>query len=50
MKPENIPIESLEAIHSALKEWTPEWVVEDFVKNGFMKMMEIMNKTMDLLS
>ena len=47
MKPENIPRESLEAIRSAPKQWEPEWVMEDFVKYGFMNMLEDMNKTMD---
>ena len=29
------------------REWTPEGVVEEFSKDGFMKMMENINEIMD---
>ena len=45
MKPEKIPVEVVKA---AQEQWTPEWIMEDFVKSGFMKMLESMNETMDL--
>ena len=44
MKPEKI---SQEVIGLAQVKWTPEWVMEDFTKGGFVKMMENLNKVMD---
>ena len=43
-----IPNEILKVLGSTPEEWTPEWVMDDFVKSEFMKMMESINKTMNL--
>lgn len=47
MNPENIPPEMFASICSAPGEWSPSVVMDNFIKNGFIQMMDDINKIMD---
>ena len=49
MKANKIPNETLKVLRSTPKEWTPEWVMKTFVRDRFMKMMESINDTLNLV-
>ena len=48
MKAEKISTLSQKVIGSAQKKWTPEWVIQDFHKCEFVKMMENLNEVMNI--
>lgn len=47
MNLENIPPEIFARVCSAPAEWSPSLVTDDFVENGFIQMMDDINKIMD---